>query len=211
MPGGRLWRRDPRAAAKPRAGRRNVYGSDHAKTLIPMNDLGLRLTDSDRAAGRRSHYWRKHWRCQHSFGLKHTNTLTIMGNLSSTYAKAGRANEPVSLAEEALAGYEQTDDTRHQLETRHQLGFAYSQAQMWDQAVPFLKDTLELDVQELGPEHDQTLITIWQLGIACHGSGQIDMAISYLEDAFEMHKRSFVQALLKLSAMACVKRAYPAF
>lgn len=71
----------------------------------------------------------------------------------------------------------------------HKLGFAYSQAQMWDKAVPFLRDTLALDVQELGPEHDQTLVTMWHLGVACDGSGQADMAVPLLEDALEKHTR----------------------
>ena len=112
-----------------------------------------------------------------------------MGNLGGTYAKAGRAEQAVSLEEKALARFAQNGDTQHRLDTMHKLGFAYSQAQMWDKAVPFLRDTLELDVVELGPEHDQTLITMWHLGIACHRSGQADMAVPLLEDAFEKHTR----------------------
>jgi tetratricopeptide (TPR) repeat protein len=168
---------------------RIVFGSVHAKTLLPMNNLGLRLNDSNRAAEAVPLLEEALAVSTQVYGQDHNNTLILMGNLGHTYAKTGRAEQAVSLEEKALARFEQKGETRHRLDTRHKLGFAYNQAQMWDKAVPFLRDTLALDIQELGPEHDQTLITMWNLGVACDGSGQADMAVPLLEDAFEKHMR----------------------
>ncbi len=168
---------------------RIVFGSVHAKTLLPMNNLGLRLSDSNRAAEAVPLLEEALAVSTQLYGQDHNNTLILMGNLGNSYAKAGRAEQAVSLEEKALARFERKGETRHRLDTRHKLGFAYSQAQMWDKAVPFLRDTLALDVQELGPEHDQTLVTMWNLGVACDGRGQADMAVAFLEDAFEKHTR----------------------
>ena len=69
------------------------------------------------------------------------------------------------------------------------LGNAYNNVKMWDKAVPLLRDSLELHIKQLGPDHHDTLNTMYLLGVAYGGSGQAAMAVPLLEDAIEKRTR----------------------
>jgi tetratricopeptide (TPR) repeat protein len=74
------------------------------------------------------------------------------------------------------------------LQAMTKLGWAYTVAAEFDQAVPLQKEALKLSKARLGPDHPDTLQTMNNLVVAYEKAGKLDLAMPLAEEALKLRK-----------------------
>lgn len=175
--------------------RRSLYGEDHTAVAATLNDMGLVLERFDPAAADTliEKALEIHERIH---GPDHARTLSMMSNLAGRYREKGEYERAEPLYREALRRRQEAyprDSLRHAY-PMHGLGWSLAELGRPDEAVPLLRDVLEI----LGATGVETESVLYQTGRSTLGRalavrGDYEAAEPLLRDSYEWVASSWPQ------------------
>ncbi|KAL4919134.1 hypothetical protein BDW62DRAFT_209875 [Aspergillus aurantiobrunneus] len=123
---------------------------------------------------------------QEKDGHEHTDTLTRMANLASTYRNQGRWNEAEKLGVQVMDTRKRHPDT---LTSMANLASTYWNQGRWDEAEKLGVQVMDTRKTVLGPEHPDTLISMNNLAYTWHSQQKIQDALALMGECLILRKR----------------------
>lgn len=175
--------------------RRRVLGPDHPLLAGTHNNLGVELKHLGLLEEALGHQKRAEEIFEENLGRGHRFTVFAFNNIANTLNELGRYTEALGYLERARAairgeGGEETADPSllsltlvNQAQTFQHLGRD-------SEAVPLLRWALELDEEELGPDHPYVAIDLHELAVSLLALGRVTEALPLLEQALVIHGRT---------------------
>ena len=120
---------------------------------------------------------------QSLMGSAHSDVLALQNNLATTYEKAGRLNEAITLFEQVLSDRIRILGDKHPdtLASRNNLAYAYQSIGCFTEAISQLQQVLADSTGLLGEDHPQTLTARNNLAYAYVSAGNSTIATPIFE------------------------------
>lgn len=120
---------------------------------------------------------------QSLMGSAHSDVLALQNNLATTYEKAGRLNEAITLFEQVLSDRIRILGDKHPdtLASRNNLAYAYQSIGCFTEAISQLQQVLADSTGLLGEDHPQTLTARNNLAYAYVSAGNFTIATPIFE------------------------------
>ena len=120
---------------------------------------------------------------QSLMGSAHSDVLVLQNNLATTYEKAGRLNEAITLFEQVLADRIRILGDKHPdtLASRNNLAYAYQSIGCFTKAISQLQQVLADSIRILGEEHPRTLTARNNLAYSYVSAGKFTIATPIFE------------------------------
>ena len=120
---------------------------------------------------------------QSLMGSAHSDVLALQNNLATTYEKAGRLNEAITLFEQILSDRIRILGDKHPdtLASRNNLAYAYQSIGCFTEAISQLQQVLADSTGLLGDDHPQTLAARNNLAYAYVSAGNFTIATPIFE------------------------------
>ena len=168
--------------------RRQVLGSDHARSIETMNNLSMAYLETNRLTDALGLLEEALARCRASLGPVDPLTLVSMGNLANTYMQLGRFADALPIQEESLKLFEAQlgPDHIHTLTAYNNLANTYRKVGRLAEALPLFEQTLKGLRKTFGPSHPTTLLAMTNLALAYRDAHRLAEAIALDEEALKL-------------------------
>ena len=172
--------------------RKKVYGDEHRKTLISMNEVGLALSFQGKYVEAETMHRKTLALEEKVLGKEHRETLISMNNLGQTlndqekYAEAETMHRQTLALEEKVLGKEHPDT----LTSMNNLGQTLADQEKYVEAETMHRHTLALREKVLGKEHPSTVITISNLGYTLYDQSRYAEAEMSHREALMLRKKA---------------------
>jgi CHAT domain-containing protein/tetratricopeptide (TPR) repeat protein len=163
--------------------REKVSGPEHPETTVALANLAAVHAELGDYANAEALYRRALALQEKALGVEHTTTAATLGGIALVYARTGAHLQAEAFYRRAIAIQRKAQGAAATALYLHNLGDLYSTMGLPEQAVPVLREALDIAEKNLGTKDSQTSILTASLGNAYRRLGDYDQATTLLQRA----------------------------
>jgi serine/threonine protein kinase/tetratricopeptide (TPR) repeat protein len=175
--------------------REGKLGPNHPRTMVSMSRLAQTLHSAGRLAEALPLYEETLRRAKAGIGPDNMDTLSDMIQLAKAYVELGRRVDAIPLFEEAMRRFpnaQPAPDDEFDLwwqrdRLGHELGVAFYDADRLGEAAALLEQVIQSRKVHLGPDHEETLNSMYALAVVYRDADRPADALPLLEEALKRH------------------------